>query len=312
MSDLKAHRIEWMERLRSRTPDAAKNRLRPLVYRWRLLSPVLRSSLSRNRLAPRFIIAGAMKAGTTALFNHIAHHPDFRGPTLKEINFFDFQYRRGLKRYLGHFPRRQDGGIFSGEASTGYLWNPHCAGRIRESLPGVKVLAILRDPVERALSHYFHQVRIGDESRPIEEALRARESHLGYTLTPEEEKIWHYANFGGALSSTRSQALVRDKPLQRAYIGQSRYAEQLEPWRQAFGEDLMLLRYESYFEDPAAHLPAIWRHLGVEDPKRPPPERAFNKGRRSAVSDEVRAYVQDALAEPTRRLTEQLGPDFSW
>lgn len=311
MSDLKTQRIEWMERLRSRTPDAAKNRLRPLVFRWRLLSPVLRARLSGNRMEPRFIIAGAMKAGTTALFNHIAQHPAFRAPTLKEVNFFDFQHDRGMRRYLGHFPRRTEG-AFSGEASTGYLWNPRCAARICEALPNVKILVILRDPVERSLSHYFHQVRIGDETRSLDEAIRAPESHLGYVLTEAEERLWHDAKFGGALSSARCRAMLEEKPLQRAYIGQSRYIDHIGGWLDAFGDDLLVLRYESYFEHPDAHLERIWQHLGVAPAPRRPSRRSFNKGKRSPVPQEIRSYLSEQLESATRELSRVLGPEFAW
>jgi len=306
-------RIQRREKLRRRVPDAGKNALRPLVFRWRLMRPALRARRSLERMRPRFLVIGAMKAGTTAVFNHIASHPMFREPLLKEVNYFDFQSSRPFASYLAQFPPLRSEGGFTGEASTGYLWHPRCAERVRAALPGVKVIALLRDPVERALSHYFHARRVGDESRPLAEALRAPEADLDHVLTDAEELGWHRGYFGAPLARSRDKALVAAKPIHRSYVGQSRYADHIQPWLDRFDpSQLLFLNSESYFADPIAGSARLWQFLEVPDPGLAPSDLRFNEGRRADVPTAAYDFLRDALADATGRLAQTLGPEFVW
>jgi hypothetical protein len=124
------------------------------------------------RPLPDFLILGAQKAGTTALYAYLRWHPEITGPSWKEVSYFDRHYRRGLSWYRGHFPIGA-GDRLVGEASPGYLFHPLAPERVRATVPDAKLIALLRDPVDRALSHYHHEVALGREPLSFDEALEA-------------------------------------------------------------------------------------------------------------------------------------------
>src|SRR5215470_4416040 len=136
---------------------------------------------SSGRMLPTFLIIGAQRCGTTSLFKAIAEHPAVVPPTFhKGVHYFDINYPRGIDWYQGHFPtrfagRRATAGLdvppATGESSPYYLHHPAAPARIAAALPDVKLIALLRDPVERAFSAYKHEVARGFEDQPFERAL---------------------------------------------------------------------------------------------------------------------------------------------
>ena len=105
------------------------------------------------RRKPDFVIIGAQKSGTTSLYHYIVQHPEIEPASKKEIKFFDIHYSEGEKWYLSHFPPKYpwaDNRI-TGEGSPEYMYLPWAAERLIEFLPETKLVAILRNPVERAI-----------------------------------------------------------------------------------------------------------------------------------------------------------------
>lgn len=135
------------------------------------------------RVLPDFIIIGAQRAGTTSLFEYVSHHPCIGCSFGKELHFFDNlkgSFQKGLMWYRAHFPsypymylakkvRGRD--MITGEASPYYLFHPLAATRIARVLPRVKLIAILRNPVDRAYSHYHHNAKYKRETLSFEAAL---------------------------------------------------------------------------------------------------------------------------------------------
>src|SRR6187551_3563074 len=129
---------------------------------------------SRWRPLPDFLVIGAQKAGTTALYAYLRWHPGIAGPSWKEVCFFDRHWWRGEAWYRGQFPLRA-GERLVGEASPSYLFHPLAPERARSLVPGAKLVALLRDPVDRAYSQYQHEVALGREPLSFEDALAAEE-----------------------------------------------------------------------------------------------------------------------------------------
>jgi hypothetical protein len=124
---------------------------------------------------PDFIILGAMKAGTTSLFYWLKDHPEVQLPEAKELNFFsdDRKWKRGLESYAANYAHVAPGKV-TGEASPAYLFpsnSTKVAKRIALALPSVRLIALLREPLSRARSHYQHQVRRAREKRTFHECL---------------------------------------------------------------------------------------------------------------------------------------------
>jgi len=131
---------------------------------------------SSARVLPDFLICGGQRCGTTSLYRALAAHPAVLKAVLhKGVHYFDTNYRRGLAWYKGHFPLQRKASrierdlgcparVF--ESSPYYLYHPHAGARLARDLPGVKIIVLVRDPVERAYSQHAHEVARGFETEP--------------------------------------------------------------------------------------------------------------------------------------------------
>jgi len=149
----------------------------------RRVSPVIfkgvsvTSRLEEGRL-PNLIVVGAQKCGTTSLHYYLGLHPEIFMAKEKELNYFveEFNWGKGIDRYRSHF--RESARIL-GESSPAYTNFPVYQGvpeRMHATIPEAKLIYILRDPIERILSHYMHSWASGTENRPLTEALEDVES----------------------------------------------------------------------------------------------------------------------------------------
>jgi hypothetical protein len=258
------------------------------------------------RLLPSYLIIGAQRAGTTSLHRYLVQHPVVR--TLlrtKGVHFFDTNYGRGMAWYAARFPtrlyawyagRRRGVGLVTGEASPYYLFHPHVPGRVAEHLPGVKLIVLLRDPVQRAYSQYQHEVARGFETLPFEQAIESEPARLA----PEIERL-------------QAEPLYNSFSHQHhSYLARGRYAEQLARWRSLFpAEQLLVLSSERFFAAPAASFRRVLDFL--ELPAFTPDgfERHNGYDYRK-LGEAVRRRLADHYREPNQRLYRALGDDFGW
>ena len=120
---------------------------------------------------PNLVVIGAMKCGTTSLYEYLSSHPAITMSKVKEIEFFSRHFNRGEDWYRAHFPRPAR---IRGEASTGYTKYPNYTGvpqRMHALVPDAKLIYLVRDPIERSVSHYLHERTRGREARPAAQAL---------------------------------------------------------------------------------------------------------------------------------------------
>ena len=174
---------------------------------------------------PDFVIVGAQKAGTTSLYFALAEHPRVFAAEPKELDFFqdDTNYARGVEWYAAHFKDCPPGYI-AGESSPEYLHYEHVAERMAEVIPRAKVIAILRNPIDRAYSGYWHGVRAAGEKLPFERAVEI-----------EKERT---ANDPFALRYF-------------SYVQRGQYAKQLAPFFAHFERSrILVLIAEEYFANP--------------------------------------------------------------
>lgn len=258
---------------------------------------VVRRATSSLRALPDFLIVGAQRAGSSSLFAYVCAHPGVTEPTHKEIHFFDNNWFRGLGWYRRYFPlRARMGGRITGEASPYYLFHPAVPERVAETLPEVRLIAVLRDPVERAYSAYQLARRQGHETLEFEEAL----AHEDERLAGEEERILADPSY---LSGPHRWLSYRARGL---------YAGQLERWYERFPrEQLLVVRSEDLFAHPEATLQTVFEFIGLE-PWSAAEYPALNQRPYSGMSDEARASLAAAYAEPNRRLEALLGRELGW
>lgn len=182
---------------------------------------------------PHVLIGGTQKSGTTSLHRLLERHPEiYLPPRPQEIHYFDLpeNYARGPLWYASHFTAAPAGGLIA-QTSPMYLYAPGAAARIHSLLPAVKLIFIFRDPVDRAYSHYWHQVRYGLEACSFEKALECEPDRLRRDFC----SLRHFS-----------------------YVDRGRYARQLERFAELFPRDqLLLLRTEELRFD----LPSVCRRL---------------------------------------------------
>jgi hypothetical protein len=261
---------------------------------------LVQSLLAPRHTLPQFLILGAQRSGTTMLYKWITQHPQILPGAEKEIHFFDRNFLNGVSWYRLHFPTRRKLGSdrITGEATPYYLFHPRAPERIRRALPNVKMIALLRNPVERAVSHYFREVNLGHEDRPIEEALLLEESRL----QPELEKM------------QKDESYFSEVHHRKSYKTRGLYAEQLKRYFDLFERrQLLVLSSEEYFADPAKALHVIFSFLeinaGFLPHKLAPQEIA---GRDPTVPDSVYKHLQDYFEPHNEILFQLLGRNLGW
>jgi hypothetical protein len=126
---------------------------------------------------PTFLIAGEMKCGTTAIARYLAAHPDVFVAPRKEVHFFDRRFAKGMDWYLAHFLGAGSRSII-GEATAHYFYDPDAPRNISATFPGMKLIVMLRNPVDRAYSQYWHARTRGYERLSFEDALEAEQARL--------------------------------------------------------------------------------------------------------------------------------------
>ncbi len=128
---------------------------------------------NKNYTLPNFLIVGAQKAATTSIFDILNHHSEIYLPPEKEVHFFDYpeKINKGIGYYARYFQHAGNAKAI-GEASPSYLFFPEVPKRIQQTLgTDIKIIILLRDPVDRALSHYKMMFLQGYEKRPLSVAI---------------------------------------------------------------------------------------------------------------------------------------------
>jgi Sulfotransferase domain len=270
-----------------------------------------RLATRRFRILPSFLIIGAQRAGTTSLLATLRKHPDIVGPTRgedfvllgKEVHFFDKRFDEGLDWYRSFFPlaarreraRRRGRDLVAGESTPYYLFHPEVPARVAATIPDVRLIVLLRNPVDRAYSHYQHRVRAGREKLSFKAALRAEERRLAGTddLIEIDRKY-------------------RRHHFHRAYFRRGLYAEQIERWFDHFPRKrLLFVRAEDYFARPAETHAEVLEFIGVRPWQF---EKTVHRNNASypPINPVVRAELEARYAEPNARLEQLLGRDFGW
>jgi hypothetical protein len=246
------------------------------------------------RPLPDFLILGAQKAGTTALYAYLRWHPQIGGPSFKEVSFFDRHYARGERWYRAHMPLRRRGIV--GEASPSYLFHPLAPERVASMLPGARLIALLRNPVDRAFSHYQHEVALGREPLSFEDAIDREDERMQGEL---ERMLDDPSYFSHAWWNY-------------TYLARGRYAEQLERWFASFPrEQLLVLLTEELAADTAATYRRVLDFLRVEASELESYPRIFERDYEQ-MRPETRLRVEERFAEPNRRLGALLGRELPW
>jgi hypothetical protein len=279
-------------------PDSAsqwfKLRKNPRLFFWWFFH----RATTHLRVLPDFLVIGVMKGGTTSFFNYLAQHPQIHPPFRKEIKFFDIHYLQGLDWYRAHFPMRfkMKPGMITGEATPYYIFHPTAPNRVAKVLPNVRLIALLRNPVDRAYSHYNHMLRVGRESLPFEEAIAMEAERLN----GEEEKI---------IADPRYSTFNH---LHYSYLARGRYIEQLKKWLAIFSrQQILILASEELYASPATTYRKAVAFLGLSawDPDN---FSVYKQGVYEQMPVSIRRHLMDYYRPYNQRLYDCLNMTFDW
>ena len=256
------------------------------------------------RLLPDFVIVGAQKGGTTFLYDLLVKHPFVKSAKLKEIHYFDEHFARGLWWYRSHFPlqidryvaRQKQQTFITGEASPYYMLHPHSLRRMADIIPHAQLIVLLRNPVDRAYSHYHHQVRKKRETLAFEDAIAAEASRLQGELEKmlEDESYFSFNH------------------RHFTYLERGKYIEQLQSLEQFFDKrQILILKSEDLYGNTILSLKKVLDFLNLPEwtPKK---LKALNVGRYSNLERETRDKLQAYFAPYNQKLYEYLGCDLGW
>ncbi len=259
-------------------------------HAWRRLT-------AARRALPGLVVVGAQRAGTTSLHGHLARHPQLVPAIRKEVHYFDDDARhaRGASWYRAHFPfaaSLADAALprIAFESTPAYMFRPEAAPRLAALLPQARLVAVLRDPVERAISNW----------RLLHEKGANR-------FAPFDVEIEH------ELASEEGRPGPLGERTPRGLIARGRYAEQLERlWAHHPRERTLVLHSADLYADPQATCDRVFAWLGLPSaPVRA--ERRLNASVASAdVSDALRARLRAYFEPHDRRLWELLGEEWDW
>jgi hypothetical protein len=290
--------------VRNRLPDRAVGSAKAYIQQYGALTAALRP-------LPDFLVIGAKKGGTTSVIDWLFKHPNVmrlfpRYERRKSPHYFDINFYRGESWYRGNFSslasralRAHHRGrpVVSGEASPYYLFHPACPERIQATVPRVKLIAILREPVSRAYSNYWDRRATGNEDLPTFEAAIGAEERRLATIVPTDFR------------SPRFYSFHHDH---HSYLARGRYVEQLSVYMERFArEQLLILCAEDMFRDSDAAFERIQEFLGI--PKVAVPLLPRNRRVSIPPIDPATQSCLAAYYAPYNDLLKQLiGEDFGW
>ena len=281
-----------------------KNELRSLEERVKdatkgLSAPQAKGEQSTGAL-PDFVIIGALKCGTTSLYSLLNQHPHVERAVDKELHYFNRNLEKGIEWYRSQFPLprwKEERRSISGEATPEYLFHRSVPERMAKVLPQARLIVLLRNPVDRAYSHYQNRVRRASETRSFEEAI-------------EVEKEWLLARERMARQHEPSTSVARPYV---GYLSRGIYVDQLLRWSEYFAEDQMLaLKSEDFFERTPETLKVVLDFLHLSD-WQPETWEIRNKGyHEQEMNPATRRRLEEYFEPHNRRLYEYLGVDFGW
>ncbi len=235
-----------------------------------------------------FLVIGAQKAGTTVLDHYLRQHPDIGMADVKEVHYFDdeivFEWPEGdSAAYESRFPGTK---ALHGESTPIYLWWKPACQRIHRYNPDMKLIAILRDPVDRAFSHWNMEFNRGDEHRDFRSAVQA-ELEQRTTDPDRQHRVF-------------------------SYLSRGFYTEQIERFQRTFDpQQLLCVKYEDLRDDPEPQLTRIFDHIGASRAAYRFAPMQLNPGNYSTSLDAgTKRELKHLFADDIRRAEKLLAQDL--
>ncbi|MCW6049032.1 tetratricopeptide repeat protein [Lyngbya sp. CCAP 1446/10] len=238
---------------------------------------------------PKFIIIGSQRCGTTSLYTYLAEQPQILTPIKKEMDFFSWHFHRGIDWYLAHFPLMPEGEEFvTGEASPSYFDCREAPERVYSACPEAKLIVLLRNPVDRAISHFYRLRELNWEGRSLDRA-----------ISDEIERL-----------NQNPEYIIGEEP--GNYLARGRYIEFIKNWLAFFPpEQLLILKSEDFYGNVGETVQQVLAFLDLPEYQLSEYQNA-NPGVYQRVNESVRELLSDYFKPYNQELEEYLGRRFDW
>jgi hypothetical protein len=236
---------------------------------------------------PDFLIIGCMKSGTSQLTYFLSQHPHI-GCSSEEIHFFDSKFEKGRGFYQAILPKKKRGILVTGEDSPNYICDKKVPSRVFSMYPSIKLIVILRSPVDRTYSHYQMRVRLQKEPLSFEEAL--------------------------AIEERKECPVIKGRiPPNYPYLETSMYARHLERWFSFFSPRQMLVLFnEDLKNDPLHTLNRVCAFLEVPPFTKMPNEDPSLIRKYPPMNPATRQHLEEFFAPHDAELERLLGRPLPW
>jgi hypothetical protein len=256
----------------------------------------LKNLFTKNSPYPTFFIIGAQKSGTTTLFENLMKHTKMVRASKKELNYFSWGFEKGDEWYKNQFREViNTTDKITGDATTNYIWHPLAARRIKNQFPQTKIIIILRNPIDRAYSHFNMSVQENREWLSFEDAINEEEKRLYM----KEEGI-----INGSIIDSFDYKF-------HSYLSRGKYIYQIQEWMQHFDKkQFLILKTEDLMSDSNSLYSKVFEFLEI------PEERIeiqnFRVGNYSKMKSETRIKLIEFFKPHNEKLAKFLNMDFNW
>jgi len=271
----------------------------------RSLNKLFYTATGFTHVLPDFLIIGAAKSGTTSLYQYLTQHPLVIPGVGKEVYFFDKKFDKGINWYKSFFPtklrksrleKKLKRNCITGEATPRYLYHPHTPKRVFDLIPTVKLIVLLRNPIDRAYSHYQMEAKQDNNELPFEEAIEQEEKRIMDDIKKmERDENFYSVNF-----------------YRKSYLTRGIYVDQLKRWFEYFPrEQFLILKSEDFY----SKTPEVYQQV-LDFLNLPKFElnsfKAYKMRKYSSISEETRKKLADYFRPYNEQLYQLLGRNFDW
>jgi hypothetical protein len=242
------------------------------------------------------MIIGAQKAGTTALYAYLNQHPQ-NVKEMNEIHFYDVNYDKGMEWYKEKIPQKPDSSYIFGDKGPDYMLHPTIAERVYNDFPNIKLIVVLRNPVDRSYSQFWFNKRRDREPLDTFEEAIANESEL---------------IFGEIEKQIADPFYVSWRHRRSGYLARSRYVEQLARWLEFYDrEQLLVVDANNLRADPQNTMNEVFAFLGL-DSFTVSTENGEKNSDYPPMDPEMRKTLLEYFKPYNANLEELLGQKFNW
>ena len=272
--------------------------------RYALLQRHFYSLTAPLRVLPNFIVIGVGRGGTTSLYHYLNEHPCVIKSAYDELGFFDENFHLGLNWYRSMFPTKflkkkiskEFGKCLTYDVTPSYIRKPWVARRIKELFPKIKLIALLRNPVDKAYSHYHLSLRSGVQKSSFEEII--------------EEDIKTFQKF------ENTNSMIDDKYfriyIEKSHLGRGFYAQQLKIWFELFDrKQILILTSEELSTDTNKTMNKIFQFLDLPNYEIPDITK-HNTATYANMKIDTRKKLISFYSKYNQDLFKLLNQEFDW